>query len=30
MTRFLDCRMNPVGGELSTLVAVNQGASIAD
>jgi hypothetical protein len=30
MTRFLDCRMNPVGGELSTLVAVNQGTSIGD
>jgi hypothetical protein len=30
MTRFLDCRMNPVGGELSTAVAVCQGTSIGD
>ena len=30
MTQFLDCRLNPVGGELSTMVAVNQGAGIAD
>lgn len=30
MTRFLDCRMNPVGGELSTAVAVNQGTTIDD
>lgn len=30
MTRFLDCRMQPVGGELSTIVAVNRGTSIDD
>ena len=30
MTRFLDCRLAPVGGELSTMVAVNQGTSIND
>jgi hypothetical protein len=30
MTQFLDCRMQPVGGELATMVAVNQGTSIAD
>jgi hypothetical protein len=30
MTQFLDCRLAPVGGELSTLVAVNQGTSIDD
>jgi pimeloyl-ACP methyl ester carboxylesterase len=30
MTRFLDLRLGPVGGELSRQVAVNQGTSIAD
>ncbi len=30
MTKFLDCRMNPVGGELSTVVAVNQGTNIGN
>jgi hypothetical protein len=30
MTRFLDCRMAAVGGELAHIVAVNQGTSIAD
>jgi Alpha/beta hydrolase of unknown function (DUF900) len=30
MTRFLDVRLNPVGGTLATSVAVNQGASISD
>ncbi|MGO9336628.1 MAG: alpha/beta hydrolase [Terracidiphilus sp.] len=30
MTHFLDCRMQPVGGELSQIVAVNQGTSIND
>lgn len=30
MTRFLDCRLHAVGGELSTVVAVNQGTSIGD
>jgi len=30
MTRFLDCRMNPVGGELATSVAVCQGTNLAD
>lgn len=30
MTTFMDVRMNPVGGELSTVVALNQGTSIAD
>jgi hypothetical protein len=28
MTQFLDCRMQPVGGELATAVAVNQGTNI--
>ena len=28
MTRFLDVRLNPVGGELATSVAVNQGTNI--
>jgi len=28
MTRFLDVRLNPVGGELAQLVAINQGTSI--
>ncbi len=28
MTRFLDCRMNSVGGELATAVAVMQGTNI--
>jgi hypothetical protein len=30
MTQFLDCRMSAVGGELATVVAVNQGTSIND
>ena len=30
MTRFLDVRLDPVGGNLSTLVAVNQGTNISD
>jgi hypothetical protein len=30
MTQFLDCRMQNVGGELATTVAVNQGTSIGD
>ncbi len=30
MTRFLDCRMNAVGGELATAVAVMQGSNIDD
>jgi len=30
MTRFLDVRLDPVGGNLSTRVAVNQGTSIND
>jgi len=30
MTRFLDVRLNAVGGELAHLVAVNQGTSIND
>jgi len=30
MNLFMDVRMNPVGGELSTCVALNQGTSIAD
>ncbi|HEY1901562.1 MAG TPA: alpha/beta hydrolase [Terracidiphilus sp.] len=30
MTRFLDCRIAPVGGELATSVAVSQGTSIND
>ena len=30
MTQFLDVRLNPVGGELATQVALNQGTSLAD
>jgi hypothetical protein len=30
MTRFLDLRLNAVGGDLATSVATNQGTSIAD
>jgi len=30
MTPFLDCRLAPVGGELSTMVSVNQGTSLSD
>ncbi|HEV3482095.1 MAG TPA: alpha/beta hydrolase [Candidatus Acidoferrales bacterium] len=30
MTRFLDVRLNPVGGTLATSVALNQGTSIND
>jgi hypothetical protein len=30
MTRFLDARLDPVGGTLATLVAINQGTSIND
>ena len=30
MTRFLDVRLDPVGGNLATSVAVNQGTSIAN
>jgi len=30
MTRFLDVRLAPVGGELATTVAINQGAGIGD
>src|SRR5580698_445994 len=30
MTQFLDCRLQPVGGELATAVAVCQGTSIDD
>jgi hypothetical protein len=30
MTQFLDVRMAPVGGELATSVALNQGTSLAD
>src|SRR5471030_3107090 len=30
MTRFLDVRLWPVGGELATCVAVSQGTSISD
>ena len=30
MTLFLDCRLAPVGGELSTMVSINQGTSLDD
>jgi hypothetical protein len=30
MTQFLDCRISAVGGELATMVAVNQGTTIND
>jgi hypothetical protein len=30
MTRFLDCRISAVGGELATAVAVNQGTSLGN
>jgi len=30
MTRFLDVRLNPVGGPLATSVAINQGTSLSD
>jgi pimeloyl-ACP methyl ester carboxylesterase len=30
MTRFLDVRLDPVGGNLATSVAVNQGTSLSD
>jgi hypothetical protein len=30
MTRFLDVRLDPVGGNLATSVAINQGTSIGD
>ncbi len=30
MTQFLDCRLAPVGGELSTVVNVNQGTSLGN
>jgi len=30
MTQFLDVRMNPVGGELATQVALNQGTTLAN
>jgi hypothetical protein len=30
MTRFIDVRLDPVGGDLATSVAINQGTSISD